>query len=71
MHDVDAMVRSARMLRRAGAGDIVAALTFTLSPVHDDEFYASIAEMVHDCPDIDRAYLKDPTGLLSPERAAR
>ena len=69
MHDVDAMVRSARMLRRAGADDIVAALTFTLSPVHDDEFYASIAEKVQACPDIDRAYLKDPTGLLDTERA--
>jgi oxaloacetate decarboxylase alpha subunit len=69
MHDLDAMRVSARMLRGAGAGEIVAALTFTLSPVHDDEFYASVAQMVRDCPDIDRAYLKDPTGLLSPERA--
>ena len=50
MHDVDAMVRSARMLRRAGADDIVAALTFTLSPVHDDEFYASVAEKVQRLP---------------------
>jgi oxaloacetate decarboxylase (Na+ extruding) subunit alpha len=69
MHDLNAMRRSARMLRSAGAEEIVAALTFTLSPVHDDAFYASVAQMVHDCPDIDRAYLKDPTGLLSPERA--
>jgi oxaloacetate decarboxylase alpha subunit len=70
MHDLDAMRRSARMLRSAGADEIVAAMTFTLSPVHDDEFYATVAQMVRDCPDIDRAYLKDPTGLLSPERAS-
>jgi len=69
MHDVDAMLGSARMLRQAGADEIVAALTFTLSPVHDDEFYASVAQTVQACPDIDRAYLKDPTGLLSVERA--
>ncbi len=69
MHDLDAMRRSARMLRNAGADEIVGALTFTLSPVHNDDFYASVAQMVSECPDIDRAYLKDPTGLLSPERA--
>ncbi len=69
MHDLDAMRRSARMLRSAGADEIVGALTFTLSPVHDDDFYASVAQMVSECRDIDRAYVKDPTGLLSPERA--
>ncbi len=70
MHDLEAMRRSAAMLRKAGAEEIVAALTFTLSPVHGDDFYAAVARMAGDCPDIDRAYLKDPTGLLSPERAA-
>jgi len=70
MHDIEAMVTSARMLRRAGATDIVAALTFTLSPVHDDRFYAEVARVAGECPDIDRAYVKDPTGLLDRDRAS-
>ncbi|MGH9291323.1 MAG: biotin carboxyl carrier protein [Acidimicrobiales bacterium] len=70
MHDLEAMRRAARMARSAGATEVVAALTFTLSPVHDDAFYAGVAEMAAACPEVDRAYLKDPTGLLSPERAA-
>jgi oxaloacetate decarboxylase alpha subunit len=68
-HDVHAMRESARMLRRAGASEVIAALTYTVSPVHDDRFYAGIADAVRECPDMDRAYIKDPTGLLTPERA--
>ena len=38
--------------------------------MHDDAFYAGLAQQYAACPDIDRAYLKDPAGILTPERAA-
>jgi len=69
MHDMDAVLRTARMLRRAGAGETIAALTYTISAVHDDGFYAGLAGQMAACPDIDRVYVKDPAGLLTPERA--
>jgi oxaloacetate decarboxylase alpha subunit len=69
MHDWDAMAESARMIRRAGADEIVGALVYTISPVHDDAFYARLATRIAGTPEFDRAYIKDPTGLLTPERA--
>jgi oxaloacetate decarboxylase alpha subunit len=69
MHDMDALLRVARIIREEGDAEIMAALTYTLSEVHDDEFYASIAARVSASPDVDVAYLKDPSGLLTPERA--
>lgn len=69
MHDMTALLRSALMIRRAGAGEIIAALTFTISDAHDDSYYAGLAAQLAAAPDIDRAYVKDPAGLLAPERA--
>ncbi|HEX6470662.1 MAG TPA: hypothetical protein VF069_16300 [Streptosporangiaceae bacterium] len=69
MHDMDAVRASARTLRGAGAEEIIAALTFTISDVHDDAYYAGLAAQMAACPHIDRVYIKDPAGLLSPERA--
>jgi len=69
MHDMEAVLRTARMLRRAGVSEIIAALTYTISAVHDDGFYAGLAGQMAACPDIDRVYVKDPAGLLTPERA--
>jgi oxaloacetate decarboxylase (Na+ extruding) subunit alpha len=69
MHDVEALLESARMIRKAGATEIIAALTYTISDVHDDVFYANLAARVSRSPHVDRAYIKDPAGLLAPERA--
>lgn len=69
MHDWPAIEAVAKMIRKAGGGEIVGALTYTISPVHDDEFYCALAARMAACPEIDRAYLKDPSGLLTPERA--
>jgi oxaloacetate decarboxylase (Na+ extruding) subunit alpha len=69
MHDADALLESARLIRKAGATEIIAALTYTLSDFHDDAFYAKFAARVSKSPHIDRAYIKDPSGLLTPERA--
>ena len=69
MHDMDAVRRSARMIKRAGGTETILALTYTISAVHDDDFYAGIAAAAAASPYIDRAYIKDPAGLLTPERA--
>jgi oxaloacetate decarboxylase (Na+ extruding) subunit alpha len=69
MHDAGALLESARMIRKAGAAEIIAALTYTISEVHDDAFYAAFAAQVSKSPYVDRAYIKDPAGLLTPERA--
>jgi oxaloacetate decarboxylase alpha subunit len=69
MLDIETILESARMMRKAGAEEIIVALTYTISAVHDDAFYAGLAARIATCPDIDRAYIKDPSGLLTPERA--
>jgi oxaloacetate decarboxylase (Na+ extruding) subunit alpha len=69
MHDMQALLATARMARSAGATEIIAALTYTISHVHDDAFYAGLAAQLANAADIDRVYIKDPAGLLTPERA--
>ena len=69
MHDMDALLRVARIIHEEGDAEIMAALTYTLSEVHDDDFYAAIAAQVAKSPDVDVVYLKDPSGLLTPDRA--
>jgi oxaloacetate decarboxylase (Na+ extruding) subunit alpha len=69
MHDMAAMLRSARDVRDAGGTEIIGALTYTISAVHDDDFYAGLAAQMAASPDFDRVYVKDPAGLLTPDRA--
>ena len=69
MHDTGAMLASARAIRAAGGQEIIGALTYTTDAVHDDDFYSSLAGQLAASPDFDRAYVKDPAGLLTPERA--
>jgi len=69
MHDMDAVRRTAAMIRAAGAAEIIGALVYTISAVHDDQLYANLARQMAATPQIDRVYIKDPSGLLTPERA--
>ncbi len=69
MLDPTSMVEIARIIREEGGEEIVTALTYTVSAVHHDAFYRGLAEVVAACPDMDRAYIKDPAGLLTPDRA--
>jgi len=69
MHDMQALLATARMARDVGASEIIAALTYTISDVHGDAFYAGLAAQLAHAPDVDRVYIKDPAGLLTPERA--
>jgi len=68
MHDADAVLEAARIIKEEGDAEVMGALTFTLSDVHDDAFYAGFAAKLARSPDIDLLYPKDPGGLMSPER---
>src|ERR671919_3034150 len=66
-NDPSALLRVARMAREEGAEEGVVGLTYSISPVHTHEYYAERADAVSGSPDIDRLYLKDPGGLLTPD----
>jgi oxaloacetate decarboxylase alpha subunit len=70
MNDAAANVANARLVKAAGGEFVIAALVFTLSPIHDDAHYAAAARTLAASPDIDALYIKDPGGLLSQKRAA-
>lgn len=69
MNDADSNMACARMVKQGGGEFVIAALVFTVSPVHDDAYYVERARRLAACPDIDALYIKDPGGLLSPNRA--
>ena len=69
MHDMDALLEVGKLVKEEGDAENMAALTYTLSDVHDDAFYVACAARIADSPHFDLAYLKDPAGLLTPERA--
>jgi oxaloacetate decarboxylase alpha subunit len=68
MHEVPAVIAASRIVKEEGGAEVMGALTFTLSDVHDDAFYADFARALCACPDIDLFYIKDPGGLLSVDR---
>jgi oxaloacetate decarboxylase alpha subunit len=70
MNDAESNIACARTVKRAGGEFVIAALVFTLSPVHDDRHYADAAAKLAAAPEVDAIYIKDPGGLLSPRRAA-
>ena len=70
MNDAAANVMNARLVKQAGGEFVIAALVFTLSPIHDDAHYAACARTLAASPDVDALYIKDPGGLLSQKRAA-
>ena len=69
MNDADANIACARMVKQGGGEYVIAALVFTLSPAHHDEYYIERARRLAHCPDIDALYIKDPGGLLATNRA--
>jgi oxaloacetate decarboxylase (Na+ extruding) subunit alpha len=68
MHDRAALLEGARVIAEEG-GEVLAGLTYTISSIHDDAFYADLAALLAGSPHVSRLYIKDPTGLLTPERA--
>jgi len=69
MNNADSNIACARMIKEVGGEYVVAALVFTLSPIHDDAHYVSCARKLAASPDVDAIYIKDPGGLLTPLRA--
>jgi oxaloacetate decarboxylase alpha subunit len=69
MNDVDAQIACARMVKETGGEFVIAALVYTLSPIHDDAHYVNAARRLAACADVDALYIKDPGGLLMPQRA--
>jgi oxaloacetate decarboxylase (Na+ extruding) subunit alpha len=59
--------RLAAMARSEGVEEIVIGLTYSISEVHTHAYYAQRAAELADCADMDRLYLKDPGGLLTPD----
>ena len=66
-NDPERIRRIAAMARREGIEQVVVGLTYSISPVHTHAYYAQRAAALADCADIDRLYLKDPGGLLTPD----
>ncbi|GAA0274569.1 carboxylase [Alteraurantiacibacter aestuarii] len=69
MNDASSNVEVAKLVKRAGGEQVVGALVFSISPIHDDAHYAEAARIMAASPDIDALYIKDPGGLLTPKRA--
>jgi len=67
-HETDLILRTARMAKEAGVEEVMVALSYSISPVHTDQFYAQKAREVTDSPDVDLVYLKDQGGLLTVDR---
>jgi oxaloacetate decarboxylase (Na+ extruding) subunit alpha len=59
--------RTAAMARAAGIDEVVIGLTYSISDVHTLDYYKQRASELADCADMDRLYLKDPGGLLTPD----
>ena len=69
MNDAESNIACARTVKRCGGEYVIAALVFTLSPVHDDAHYVAAARKLAACADIDALYIKDPVGCC-PEASA-
>ena len=67
-HEVSSLLNVARMCKAEGIAEVVIALSYSLSPVHTDEFYGRITRELTASPDVDTVYIKDQGGLLTPER---
>ena len=67
-HETDLLLRTARMAKEAGIEEVMIALSYSISPVHTDEFYAQKAREIVSSPDVDIVYLKDQGGLLTIDR---
>ena len=66
--DVDLILRQAEITKDAGAEKFIVALPYTISPIHDDEFYSQKTGEIAASPNVDVMYLKDPGGLLTIDR---
>ncbi len=69
MNDAVSNAEVAKMVKRVGGDEVIGALVYSISPIHDDAHYANAAKVMAQSPDIDALYIKDPGGLLTAKRA--
>jgi oxaloacetate decarboxylase (Na+ extruding) subunit alpha len=67
MNESEALLRSARLAKEAGASEVIAGLVYSVSPVHTAQRYRQVAGALARAGGLDGLYLKDPSGLLTPE----
>ncbi len=65
-NDPPRLKRLAAVARAEGIEEVVIGLTYSVSEVHTHAYYAERAAALADCRDMNRIYLKDPGGLLTP-----
>ncbi len=68
MNDVETDLAIAQIAKEEGAAEVLVGLVFSISPVHDDDYYVARAAAIAQSPHVDILNLKDPGGLLTPER---
>jgi oxaloacetate decarboxylase alpha subunit len=66
-NDPTRLRRLAAMSRQEGVEEVVIGLTYSVSEVHTLGYFAERAAALADCAEMDRLYLKDPGGLLTPD----
>jgi oxaloacetate decarboxylase alpha subunit len=69
LYNIDKMLRLARVAKEFGS-EVIGSIMFTLSPVHDDAYFAQKADALSASPDVDALLLYDTAGVLSKERLA-
>ena len=67
LFNIDKMLRLAKIAKEFGS-EVSGALMFTLSPVHDDAYYADKVAQLAASNDIDTILLYDTAGVLEKER---
>ncbi|WP_157157268.1 MULTISPECIES: pyruvate/oxaloacetate carboxyltransferase [unclassified Diaminobutyricimonas] len=70
MHNMADTIRTAEMAKRVGFEEVIGGICYSISPVHTDEYYLDKIAQLDDTDAVDGLYLKDPAGLLTPQRVA-
>jgi oxaloacetate decarboxylase alpha subunit len=68
LNNMDAAVKVAGWCKDAGVEEVVVGIVYAVSPVHTDAYFAERAREVAASPHVDVLNLKDPGGLLTPDR---
>lgn len=69
LFNIEKMHRLARLAKSLGC-QVAGTMLFTLSPVHDDAYYADKADKLSALPEVDSLLLYDTGGVLERERIA-
>lgn len=70
LFNIDKMNRLAKLAKTYGC-QVAGTMLFTLSPVHDDAYYADKADKLSALPEVDSLLLYDTGGVLDRERISK